>query len=91
MTSLRNLLRYLWDGLGGQMAEFSITVSGKIPAQITLALILAALTGSITLATLCGREEVRAPPAHATPTPLARVVGGSLGGGIGEPLDVGLL
>ena len=42
MTSLRNLLRYIWDGLGGQMAE--VSVSFKIPAQIAALGFIALLT-----------------------------------------------
>lgn len=75
MTSLRNLLRHLWDGLAGQMAEFSVTVSGKIPAQITMAgfavaALVAALAVLAFILTLLSGQEVRAPPAHATPTPI---------------------
>ncbi len=43
MSRLASILRYLWDGLGGQMAEFSFTL--KLPAQITLVLIAAVLLG----------------------------------------------
>ena len=87
MNKLQSFLRYLWGGLGGQMAEFSFTVTGKIPAQITMAgfvvaALLTALTALAFILTLLFGWEVRAPPAHATPTPNMWEVGGSLGGPI---------
>ncbi len=53
MTVIRNLLRYFWEGLGGQTVKAA--VSFEVPAQITLVIILAILAGWGL--SLCGSEE----------------------------------
>lgn len=58
LTRLTSILRYLWDGLGGQMTEFSFTF--KLPAQIALVLIAAGLA-ALGLSLCNGGEVVNGP------------------------------
>ncbi len=53
MSQFQALLQYLWNGLGGQMAE--VSVSFKVPAQIALVVIFAAL--AYFGLSLCGGDE----------------------------------